>query len=711
MDSKAKRTVVFMAALGFAATISQVLLVRMLLMAFKGNELGVGVLFGMWLLASAVGAWLGERKRPSLSKLWIGITLMAILLPLELTVASMPRYIFKLLPGNALSLGQIVILAVITLCPTAFVSGMIYVLGCKALSVLRGGVAIGYLAEALGATLSGSLFSFLLAGRMMPMQVAAITLFLISVAAALTVPERRKYALMLMAVPIVLFLSAHRLERWALSKQWHGYEIEDLVESPYGRTVVTSREGEYHLFHNGGLFATWPFPDYEHIEPLVHIPLNVHPQPEDVLLIGGGTPLLHEILKYPISRVVYAEIDPKLVEVLTRYTDFPNDERLLIAIEDGRKFLRDTDMMFDVVILDLPPPMTLEINRFYTDDFFRLVRTHLRGNGILALTLPYSVSYAATEIVKMDGSVIRALRAVFDTTTAFANGELLVLSGDTLSSAEETIFRFELNGVQTSLVSGFYIAYKFENSVDLDEFTQKSGSHLNTDRRPISAYYGMTYWSLVFSPELRSFLNALLKIRFWHVIIAVMAIFAAVLLGWRSKGSVGFAIATTGFAGMAFDVIPILVFQMDFGYVYKTIGLIVAGFHAGLALGGSVSYAILRRRGAERAFKFLLINEMSLIAVTLLSFGLLSLGKFGILAVAVLGGLFVGMEFALAVEVSGGHIGRLYASDLFGGLVAALILTPIFVPILGLGTTLALIAFLKAVSLVGLKLTVRFSKA
>ncbi|RKZ01516.1 MAG: hypothetical protein DRQ10_01935, partial [Candidatus Hydrothermota bacterium] len=70
MDSKAKRTVVFMAALGFAATISQVLLVRMLLMAFKGNELGVGVLFGMWLLASAVGAWLGERKRPSLSKLW-----------------------------------------------------------------------------------------------------------------------------------------------------------------------------------------------------------------------------------------------------------------------------------------------------------------------------------------------------------------------------------------------------------------------------------------------------------------------------------------------------------------------------------------------------------------------------------------------------------------------------------------------------------------
>ncbi len=48
---------------------------------------------------------------------------------------------------------------------------------------------------------------------------------------------------------------------------------------------------------------------------VAHFPLLAHPDPREVLLIGGGVAGdVRETLKHPVSSVTYVELDPLLIE-------------------------------------------------------------------------------------------------------------------------------------------------------------------------------------------------------------------------------------------------------------------------------------------------------------------------------------------------------------------------------------------------------------
>jgi len=60
-----------------------------------------------------------------------------------------------------------------------------------------------------------------------------------------------------------------------------------------------------------------------------------------------------------------------------------DDPRLELVIGDGRKYVEETDEMFDVAILDLtdPIPGTPSV-LLYTREFYGLVRRRLRSGGV-----------------------------------------------------------------------------------------------------------------------------------------------------------------------------------------------------------------------------------------------------------------------------------------------------------------------------------------
>jgi len=55
---------------------------------------------------------------------------------------------------------------------------------------------------------------------------------------------------------------------------------------------------------------------------------------------------------------------------------------------DARRFVQ-----YDAVILDLPDPDTFQVNRFYTSEFFSLVKRVLSKKGIMSLGLAYGENY------------------------------------------------------------------------------------------------------------------------------------------------------------------------------------------------------------------------------------------------------------------------------------------------------------------------------
>ena len=66
-----------------------------------------------------------------------------------------------------------------------------------------------------------------------------------------------------------------------------------------------------------------------------------------------------------------------------------SDPRLDIKHIDGRRYIRLAEYSgsgerYDLVILNLPMPSTLQLNRFYTKEFFQNVRAVLAEDGIFA---------------------------------------------------------------------------------------------------------------------------------------------------------------------------------------------------------------------------------------------------------------------------------------------------------------------------------------
>ncbi|KAJ8320706.1 hypothetical protein KUTeg_002293 [Tegillarca granosa] len=96
---------------------------------------------------------------------------------------------------------------------------------------------------------------------------------------------------------------------------------------------------------------------------LAHLPLNAHPNPKNVLIIGGGDGgVLREVVKHPqVDKVDMCEIDEKVIEVSKKY--LPNmscgfeSSKLNLHIGDGFEYMKNHQGKYDVIITDSSDPI------------------------------------------------------------------------------------------------------------------------------------------------------------------------------------------------------------------------------------------------------------------------------------------------------------------------------------------------------------------
>jgi hypothetical protein len=85
-------------------------------------------------------------------------------------------------------------------------------------------------------------------------------------------------------------------------------------------------------------------------EMMAHVPLMALDKPKRVLVVGGGDGgVMREVLKHPtIEKAMLCEIDREVIDTaLKYYPEIPgttfDDERTVVVIADGRKFVAETD--------------------------------------------------------------------------------------------------------------------------------------------------------------------------------------------------------------------------------------------------------------------------------------------------------------------------------------------------------------------------------
>ncbi|WP_298772782.1 polyamine aminopropyltransferase [uncultured Shewanella sp.] len=149
---------------------------------------------------------------------------------------------------------------------------------------------------------------------------------------------------------------------------------------------------------------------------LVHPTLAASARHDNILIIGGGDGLgLKQVLKWQPKQVTLVDLDVGLIDIFKQpnHTIPPRLQRALFALNgnalnDPRVNLVFNDAynavdqllaegkMFDAIIVDLPDPSHPDLNKLYSDVFYRKLKELLSRDGAITVqsTSPYHAANA-----------------------------------------------------------------------------------------------------------------------------------------------------------------------------------------------------------------------------------------------------------------------------------------------------------------------------
>jgi len=239
-------------AYGAGTMISQVLILRELLVLAQGQELRLALGLWCWLLwaglGSLLGGW-GSRAAAGRGHLGLLLLLLGLLLPATVLLTRSLPGILHLTGGQTLPLGTVVLLFLALLAPFGLISGYFFPCACQALPDLAPGPAVGrvYWWETLGAALGVLLLQLFLLGRYSSLGLSLATgLFLALSAWALARPRAPAMGLAAAGTGLLLAVAClltPQLEGWSRGWQWPGRQVVAVVDSPYARLAATREAG------------------------------------------------------------------------------------------------------------------------------------------------------------------------------------------------------------------------------------------------------------------------------------------------------------------------------------------------------------------------------------------------------------------------------------------------------------------------------------
>jgi len=733
--------------LGCSGIVAQTLLLRELLVLFSGNELTLGMIIGSWVICEALGAFVGgvwaERRTKTAETFAWATLLFSMAFPLSIYLVRTFKSIMGIPPEMAVGIGTVFFASFLMLLPAALLHGFLFSLSCALVARLRydAGSPAGkvYFYETLGTIAGGLLVSYLFIPHIQAFKTAFIIALVNGIASFFLLLLYRQSRAVLAAAalaaicvagPILLLIrGAETLHTTSTRKSLAGKNVIFYENSLYQNIAVVKTEEQYTFFTDGMPVITTPVPDIVFVEELVHFAMLSHPFPERILFLGGGAGgPIHEALKYPsVRQVDYVELDPALLGVLKRFeTPLTRaelaDPRVRLHYVDGRRFINTAGSHYDVVLLSLTAPSTLQRNRFFSHEFFVRVKGLLGENGILSLTLPGSLSYYSSELRAVNSSVLDSLKSVFPHTRIIPGDTNICLASTSLDvsgiGAEELHQRLDHSGVRTKLLTYEHLFDRFHQR-KTDWFVANMGdvaAQTNRDFQPAAVFYQIALENTMLSPSLKHLFGHAEKVTFPVAAAALLVLFGACYIVGRGsmRAVIPFAITTTGAASMIMELSLMFVFQAVYGYVFHEIALLITAFMTGIAAGSILvsSYAPHPPRllglflGIETIFTVFILLMVGLSFFLDAAFLFHSLyTRLPFFALLFASGSFVGMEFPVATQIyQGTHtlersVGLLYGADLAGGWIAGLLTGFLLFPLLGLVSTCLLVALLKACSL------------
>jgi len=702
-------------SLGFTALATQLILLREFLSVFNGNELVIGIVLANWMLLTGLGALMNRKTKNNagLKGIMTGLFTLAIIPVITLFLLYWLRNI--VLPtGGMPGIGQIIFGTSFLLAPFCLLSGWLFSAVSHYLShtLNENAISLTYGWETLGSIAAGILCSLVLVFIFEPFQNLAIILVLNSVILFLISRKeifgvRKKFHLYLAVAIIIAFATlVSKLDKTALQFLFPDQEIVSFKDTPYGKLVVTENAGQLNFFENNTLLFTTN--NITANEETVHYALLQRPINGNVLLVGGGiSGVAEECLKYPLKRLDCLEINPRIQLIGQLFHRLPADKRFKMHFGDPRlivnKMSQEKDRLiiqpkpsiikidsltFDAIILNLPEPSTLQINRLYTFEFLLRAKKLLAEEGIVTLSLLPTFDYVGSDALKIQSTMYQTLKAVFKNVLIIPGEKNYFLASDGALKPEVSMLG-KSRGISNEYVNEFYL-----DDVSLKERSGKIMKRIsveapiNRDFEPVACYRQLNYW-LSYAGNTSAYL----------LLIPVLLLLA--IAGIRS-GGITVALFSAGFSSFSLEIILILTFQVLYGYIYLVTGIFITLFMAGLAKGVFLSKHYLKSATYNALVK---LQFISVILIVLSLAGICFFSNFYLSAVLMhfLFGLLIigisittGAQFHIASVLKSGDINKVaatnYSADLIGSAAGALLINAWIVPSFGFNASLLILS-------------------
>jgi spermidine synthase len=184
------------------------------------------------------------------------------------------------------------------------------------------------------------------------------------------------------------------MELWFTEKQTKSFGITAKIkqtlhteQTEFQKLDMIETEEFGNMLVLDGMVMTTEKDEFVYHEMVAHVPLFTHPNPKNVLVVGGGDGgVIREVLKHPsVMKATLVEIDGKVIEYSKKY--LPSiagkleDPRVEVIVGDGFMHIAKSENEFDVIMVDSTEPVGPAVNLF-TKGFYSGISKALKEDGL-----------------------------------------------------------------------------------------------------------------------------------------------------------------------------------------------------------------------------------------------------------------------------------------------------------------------------------------
>lgn len=184
------------------------------------------------------------------------------------------------------------------------------------------------------------------------------------------------------------------MELWYTEKQTDSFGITAKVkrslhseQTDFQRLDMLETDEWGNMLTLDGMVMTTERDEFVYHEMVAHVPLFTHPNPENVLIVGGGDGgVIREVLKHDkVKKATLVDIDGKVIEYSKKFLPSiagkMDDPRADVRVGDGFMHIAESENTYDVIMVDSTEPVGPAVNLF-TKGFYAGIAKALKEDGL-----------------------------------------------------------------------------------------------------------------------------------------------------------------------------------------------------------------------------------------------------------------------------------------------------------------------------------------